>query len=687
MMSAERRQIPMLNQGLTYRRWLLLALIVLMAAAAFRLVALQEVPPGLAQDEVLDADIASFIRAGENALFFSHGYGHEPLYHYWAAPFRPIFGDNVLAIRLPSVFLGLLLVALTMRWARREYGATAAVVAGIGLAISWWPIIFSRIGIRPILEPVILAIAVWFWPLGRGVLTRRGVMSAALAGLFLGLSIYTYTAARIILLIPLLLLAVFAIQYLWARRTSASEERVVLRAQIVYAAVVIMIGTIVYLPLAMTLRANPGLQQRLEQLEGPLTALRDGNVVPVLRTTLATLGVFSFTGDPRWTYSLPGRPLFDPLTAVLFYVGLAAALWRWRQPRYALLPIWLFVALLPSALSPDAPSTVRLIGALPIIYLLPGLAVGVIVDWVRLIPLTASRKRRFQSVGLFLLLALLGINGYRSVRDGFFRWPRDLETRLRYQSALWDIGRYWRDNASERSLVVADIFYEPIDDATLRRSIGADPEARWIQTGAGVAGALVWPLGQPANLYVPEYAPLDPDLVRLAGLDDQPVFRSGGPPSFALYQLPLEPLAGRNTTKIEFGVDPSIIILAGVTDPVVKGNQLSLASWWIVVGDLPSDIAVFVHLIGEGGEIFAQYDGLDAAANALQPGDILLQRHVLELPDGVSPGRFALRMGLYRRSDGQRIPLQTGDDAIEVATCLSAGSSQEGLVCRLTVSH
>ena len=103
------------SQGsLATGNWQLIALLILLLAAAFRLVALGDVPPGLAQGEVVDADIALFIRGGEHALCFRHGYGHEPLYHYLAAPFAPLLGDNWLAIRLPSVYLGLLLVALTM---------------------------------------------------------------------------------------------------------------------------------------------------------------------------------------------------------------------------------------------------------------------------------------------------------------------------------------------------------------------------------------------------------------------------------------------------------------------------------------------------------------------------------------------------------------------------------------------
>ena len=60
-----------------------------------------------------------------------------------------------------------------------------------------------------------------------------------------------------------------------------------------------------------------------------------------------------------------------------------------------------------------------------------------------------------------------------------------------------------------------------------------------MQTGGGVAGALVWPAGQTAaRLYVPEYAPLDGELAKAAGLG-APGFRSTGQPSFAVYALPV----------------------------------------------------------------------------------------------------------------------------------------------------
>ena len=146
------------------KRWYTFAgALVVLIGAAFRLIALHDVPPGLAPDEVVNADIVTAILNGEHALFFRQGYGHEPLYHYFQTPFRVLLGDNVLSIRLPAVYLGLLLIATAMLWIRRDFGTTVGLVAGLGIAISWWPIVFSRIGIRPILEPVLLVVTAWYW--------------------------------------------------------------------------------------------------------------------------------------------------------------------------------------------------------------------------------------------------------------------------------------------------------------------------------------------------------------------------------------------------------------------------------------------------------------------------------------------------------------------------------------------
>ncbi len=619
------------------RNFIWWATAVLLLAAVLRLATLQNVPPGLAQDEVLNADVVLFIRQGYHALFFPEGYGHEPLYHYWSVPFQILLGDNVLSIRLPAVYLGLFLIALTLRWALREFGGATAVLTGAFLAISWWPIIFSRIGLRPIMEPVFLLLFAWFWP-------RR----PWLAGLVLGLSLYTYTGARVIFLLPLLLAIYAPLRLLrWRGRRIALLERDLLWTQLRPALIVLGMSLLVYLPLGLTLRANPEWQQRVQQLEGPLAALRQGDFAPISAATAATLGVFSFSGDPRWTYSLPGRPLFDGITAVFFYAGFLLVLLRWRQPRYGLVLIWLLVGILPSAVTPEAPSTVRLIGALPVIFLLPALSISWL--WQRV-----QDRPVWRPLVAAAVVVLLAFNLWRTWQDGFVRWPQALETRLKYQTLQLDMARYLRASPAE-ALVIADGFYRPITADTLRRSMNANPNPRWVQTGDQAAGALALPAAENGRFLAPEFAVPAPELMAAAGFANEPLYRSPGKPSFAEYLLP---------AQIEQPLLPATVTFEGVLTltgyeilPHETERPLKMITFWRVKGPLPADLAAFVHLVDAEGQLISQHDGFDAAPLTLQTGDQVLQLHDLPLPDLATQGPYTLQLGLYTRGNGRRLIL------------------------------
>lgn len=622
------------------RVWLYTA--VLLLAAVLRLAWLAHIPPGLAQDEVLDADIVDVILRGEHALFFWQGYGHEPLQHYFSVPFRWAVGDNWLAIRLPSVVMGLLVVALTLRWARREFGPPTAVIAATYLALNWWPIIFSRIGIRPISEPVFLLLGALFWH-------KR----PWLGGLFWGLSLYTYTGARVVLAVPLLVAAAQ-----WAARPRTKPYPIW---------PFFLTACATALPLFLTLALNPDLQQRLDQLAGPLDALRAGDVRPVLGTIGATLGAFSFTADPRWTYGHPLAPLFDPLTAVLFHAGLLIALWRWREPRHTLLLVWLAITLLPSALSPDAPSTVRMVGALPVVFIFPALALRELWQMGRRGG-GAEEQRGMTSdlrlnnpISYSLILSLaLALTFGRTAYWGFGQWAQAAETHDKYQTIWRDVATYWRDTAAPAPPVIASAYFVPLDALTVRRTINNDPHGRWVQTGAGLAGALVIPadLAPTSQLFIPEFAPPAPALLTAAHLPLQPPFRSATTPSFATYPLAGATIAPHTPQNSAFG---GVITLLGYDVLTTVGEPLQLITYWRVDAAVPPDLKAFTHLLNPQGEIIAQHDGWDAVPATLRVGDVVIQRHVLDTTTADPTWPLAIRLGLYQFQTGQRLPTTGGE--------------------------
>jgi 4-amino-4-deoxy-L-arabinose transferase-like glycosyltransferase len=610
-------------------RFLWWATAVLLLAAIMRLVLLHDIPPGLAQDEVRNADIVYFIRQGVHALFFATGYGHEPLYHYFTVPFQALLGDNMLSIRLPSVFLGMLLVAGTLRWVKRDFGVVTAVLAGFSLAVGWQAVIFSRIGIRPIMQPLFLVGAIWFWQ-------KRPV----LAGLFLGLTIYTYTGARVVFAIPILFALVQAALW-WHERKDAQSGT--LRSRVQPILLILAITALIYLPLHLTLQADPSLQARVEQLQGPVTALMAGDIQPVWEMTVATLGVFSVAGPPRWTYTIQGLPLFNGVTAVFFYAGVLISLWRIRQPRYALVLIWLVVGIAPSALTTHAPSIIRMIGAVPVIYLLPAIAVAA--------GLQRLAQTRWQRPAYLLLLMpyLLFLTAH-TITNGFILWPAAEITRDKYQAALLDMGRYW-DAHEANGMVVVQNFFMPIEIDTMRRNMGYDVGARWVQSSPEIAGALVRPDGESAQLFVPEYAAPYPELMQAAGVLERPLYRSEKRPSFAVYTFQ-QPL------NISHPLDPVLfdekISLIGYEMGEAANNQIQLFTYWQVEAPLPADLAAFVHFLDADGNLISQHDGLDVAPSTLSANDLIIQRHVIpfasSLPDG-----YSLQVGLYTRSNNNRL--------------------------------
>ena len=181
---------------------------------------------------------------------------------------------------------------------------------------------------------------------------RRVYVWWALSGACLGASIDTYTAGRILPVI----LVIFGGYILIARRSEWKRWWKGI-------ALALLVAAIVAAPLFITLAQNPQEDQLgFFDIDRPLRELRQGNVQPVIETSLRTLGMFGFVGDPLPYYGIPDRPFLDPISFLLLVGGLLIALWRWRDPKYAFVFIWFFVSLAPGMLSQPAPNSTRTLG-------------------------------------------------------------------------------------------------------------------------------------------------------------------------------------------------------------------------------------------------------------------------------------------------------------------------------------
>ena len=219
-------------------------------------------------------------------------------------------------------------------------------------------------------------------------------------------------------------------------------------------------------------------------------------------------------------------------------------------------------------------------------------------------------------------------------------------------------------------MVVAEAFFEPIDRDSLIRNLGVDPQARWVQTGANFAGAVVLPVGGNGRFYVPEFAPIDPILLVAAGISPEPLFRSETRPSFAVYKLPDarsssltaldEPISFENVIKLE---------RYELSSPE-SGGTMHLVTFWRVEDRLPADLRAFIHMVDSVGNLAAQHDGFDVAPGELQPGDIVVQHHTIDLLIE-DDGFFELQVGLYTLHNQQRLhPVGFQRDIVVLASAV-----------------
>ena len=125
----------------------------------------------------------------------------------------------------------------------------------------------------------------------------------------------------------------------------------------------------------------------------------------------------------------------------------------------------------------------------------------------------------------------------------------------------------------------------------------------------------------------------------------------------ALYAFPRNPLI-RHTLGVTFG---EAIVLEGyaLDESARAGGALHLDLYWQATTPVAEDYQVFVHLLGEDGQRWAQKDGPPLLGtrptSSWQPGERLTDRHGLLLPSDMPSGSYHLRVGLYRLSDGSRL--------------------------------
>lgn len=665
---------------------LLIVGVLLVVALTTRFVELGYVPPGVRFDELVNVKMADHIYAGEWPIYFQEAWGHEALYHYFQALGMLVLGKTVLGVRIASLLFGVLGVLLTYLFVRRLSGRAVAAAAALLLAVSFWSLLYSHFGERHISLPVWLLLTGYcFWrgleaPSGR---RAPGIGWFAAGGLFAGLMFNTYFASRVV---PVLFVG-FIIYLLLFHRS-------MLRGRWPGLILFFLLPTLMVVPMTLYLWQHPWLEQRLGQVAGEmLEALAAGNLRPLWNAVVGTLAMFSFRGDPEWLYNISGRPVFDPLTSMSFYLGIGLSLWRWRDPRRFFVLLWLAVGLIPSLVSWPAGSLGHTIVAQPAAFALAALGLISAVRWLaqRTPSRTHTRGRWGTWAGRALAVLTILIFASLNLYDYLVRWPRFPEVLHEYQAPITAVARYLRENPEQTPACVSAPYvdyWNPWSKMNHDLYATDDERVRWFDG----TQSLLLPESGHATIVLPDHILLPlglaPDLDTLLQASAQPValnvtdrlgarfdvyeWTDRGPLTQRLAAAAAAPAWASAETVYESGTSDSHrrplempldfqrLALLGYTyeqERAQPGQVWRMTTYWQVREDGADPLALFVHVLDADNQVRAGWDGLYVSQETWQAGDLLIHVHTLTLPSELSAGMQRVEVGVYSPVTQQRLAL------------------------------
>ena len=132
---------------------------------------------------------------------------------------------------------------------------------------------------------------------------------------------------------------------------------------------------------------------------------------------------------------------------------------------------------------------------------------------------------------------------------------------------------------------------------------------------------------------------------------------------FVIYATPDESGEQSIPLDINFG-DKIFLHSAAITrNTAAPGDIIQLTFEWSSEELLEDRYKVFIHLIDQDGEIIAQQDSEPAGGTiptiSWRPGDIIVDKHGVVLPETIAPGEYQLLLGLYEiNNPSERLPIK-----------------------------
>jgi len=664
----------LIHNQISIRIELVALVLIVLVAAFFRLYDLDELPPGLHYDEAFyGIDAVSILQGREYPIFLMENFGREPLFSYLVAVSFYSLGVSALSIRAVSAVAGIVTVP-TLYFLVKEIfsqGEDSAsryrgLLAAFILATSYWHVNFSREGLRAILVPLFEVLTFYF--LWRGI--RRGEeLSFTCSGFFLGASLYTYQAAR---LLPPFLVLFLAYRLLLNKGFWRGYGRGLL---LLFAVALITFAPLGYYflrhPAGFTLRT--GQASVVTPGEGWDKAART-----ILTNTAKSLAMFSLRGDDDPRNNLPGRPALDAFLSVGFLLGITLALLRIEKPEYVFLVLWLGIMLVPTILSDYAPHYKRAIGVTPALAILTANGILALKEGVQRF---TQRKTTLIQRGVYFI-TLLAIGGglvgsaLDTYHDYFKTWGKEDGLYYSFDVGMVSMAEYVGRLPSDEK-----VYLSPLRATLPTIVFTLGEEGRLKSYDGRLCQVLPGHHSEDATTYLVVVREDGRSLALLQRYWPQgnvvEEFHDWEGGSYAVaYQVPAgSEMAVEPQNPLAVNLDDKVRLLGYdlEAESYKPGQVIGMTLYWQVLTPMEEDYTVFTHLLGSynpltNGSLWGGHDtrpgGGTYPTTVWEAGEIVIDEYRIPIQADAPPGEYQLEVGVYHLATMERLPVLDDSGAV-----------------------
>lgn len=384
--------------------------------------------PGIWYDEAQNGAETLRLMGLKSIEFFVTRYTYMPsMFFYISSVFVRLFGYNIVALRLVSVFLGTLsIIAFYFLLKEIFRGWKVALLGAFLFSFARWHLNFSRIAFLGMQTVLLLTVFMYFYI--KSLKTNKTTYTI-FAGLSLGLAHYTYGVVYFIHFVVLL----HSLYFLFRNFKMFFKEKI-----LIYLKIYILI-ILISIPLINFLLKNPKLFfQRANDISF-VQEIKDSNSIkPIIKNITSYLLCFNFEGDYNGRHNLYKKPLIDYISGVFFVVGFVNSIF---MPGFRFFILWLVIMFIPGIISItiETPQFYRIIGAMPAVFIIILLGIYKSIYMLNII----IKDRKFiYTMYLITAISIAAINIYQY----YFLYPKHEGTYLSFSPEASRIGRFINEN-------------------------------------------------------------------------------------------------------------------------------------------------------------------------------------------------------------------------------------------------